>query len=67
MNHLVKTQTLSFILPDTICKIPKFSGLVFFAVINLGRAFIWSIINEEAYYWKWGRGKFKSINFLNAL
>ena len=44
MNHLVKTQTLSFILPDTIYKIPKFSGLVFFAVINLGRVF-----NSEYY------------------
>ena len=66
MNHLVKTQTLSFILPDTICKIPKFSGLVFFAVINLGRVFNSEYYKRRSILLEVGAGEFKSINFFEC-
>ena len=66
MNHLVKTQTLSFILPDTICKSPKFSSLVFFAVINLGGVLNSEYHKRRSILLEVGAGEFKSINFFEC-
>ena len=68
MSHLVKTQTFSFTFnSDKICKIPKFSGLLFFAVINLGRIFNSEYYKRRSILLEVGAGEFKSINFLNVL